>query len=297
VSSRLDWISLLSAPAQRELLPPLPPANGHLDKKDGSWLHLDLERAELERALNNDPFPLPATADREDYYGERHLDYWVSGYNDFRMLHRIYSKHTPNSSPNTVLDLGCASGRILRHFTYQHLGCRTIGVDVKHAHIDWIRRHLDARAIAFPVTILPNLQFADATFDLVYAFSVFTHIAEFDTTWISELSRITKVGGLVCVTILGDEAWGKMKPGFSVYDDIARVQPHFDQKFKFGPEFFAITPLDRFSITWRSLHPVYHGLSFQSYTYVQRNWGRIMEIVDIMRGAHVTQDLVILRKN
>lgn len=47
----------------------------------------------------------------------------------------------------------------------------------------------------------PPLPFADASFDAVYGFSVFTHLSrEPQATWVRELGRVLKPGGLVWLT-------------------------------------------------------------------------------------------------
>jgi SAM-dependent methyltransferase len=292
-----SWVSFLSVPALRPLAPALPTAREQRGNDNKSWLHLEMRPEVLEEILERDPFPLPATEDRENYHGERHLDYWLSGYKDFQQLQAIYARHIGKElSSAAVLDWGCASGRVLRHFAYQADRIRAVGVDVKHAHCDWIRRNLDHRIVAFPVTILPHLPIPDSTFDLVYGFSVLTHVGEFDTTWIAELSRVTKPKGLICVSILGDHAWAKMKPGFLVYDAIASMRNHFDQKFDFGPNFFASTALERFYVSWCSVDPVYNTTGFHSHKFVRDHWGRITEVVDIMTAAHDYQDIVVLKR-
>jgi SAM-dependent methyltransferase len=293
---RGSWVSFLSVPSLRPLAAPLPAARD-LQIGTNSWLAAEFDAKEFAEIIERDPFPLPAVEDREGYHGERHLDYWLSGYKDYRSLQKIYARHVGRQLVNAlVLDWGCASGRVLRHFAYQGANVRAVGVDVKHGHCEWIRRHLDGRVVAFPITILPHLPIPDATFDLVYGFSVLTHIGEFDVTWVSELCRVTKPDGLICVSILGNSAWSKMRPGFLVYDDLASMRDRFDQNIDFSPEFFASTTLERFYISWSSVDPVYNTTGFHSHNYVLEHWGRIARIAEILPEAHDHQDIVVLRR-
>lgn len=290
------WMPLLSIPVERTLSASLGAPDWQLSHDNVSWLHRSLDPEILKSVVERDTFPIPATVDREGYHGDRHLDYWLSGYLDFCQLRQTFETYSGRRlSDATVFDWGCASGRVLRHFAYQTEDVRCFGVDVKHAHCRWIRENLDRKVVAVPVTILPTLPFPDRQFDLVYGFSVLTHIGEFDTTWISELSRITKSDGLICVTILGDSAWKKMRPGFIPYDAMDRIKEHFDEPFDFSPDFFENTPLTRFYIEWSRLHPVYNCTGFHSHDYIRKHWGSIADIVAIIPEAHEYQDLVVLR--
>ena len=54
------------------------------------WISFDtstLER-DLESYIADDPYPIPTTADREGYHGDRHYDYWLSGLKDYLLLRR-----------------------------------------------------------------------------------------------------------------------------------------------------------------------------------------------------------------
>ena len=53
----------------------------------------------------------------------------------------------------------------------------------------------------------PPLPLPDAHFDVVTAFSVFTHIDELDSPWLLELRRILKPGGLLDATIHDETTW------------------------------------------------------------------------------------------
>ena len=73
----------------------------------------------------------------------------------------------------------------------------------------------------FPSTIkvfqgmyFPFLPIEDRTFDLISAMSVFTHIDETETSWLLELWRILKPGGIAVVTIHNEDTWLNMSPSF-----------------------------------------------------------------------------------
>lgn len=47
------------------------------------------------------------------------------------------------------------------------------------------------------------MQQPDGQFDLIFAFSVFTHLVDSWSAWLLELHRVLKVGGLLIVTVFG----------------------------------------------------------------------------------------------
>lgn len=107
----------------------------------------------------------------------------------------------PHDRPISVLDFGCGSGRTLRHLgetKWQLSGC-----DIDEEAIAWSKRalpSLDLRATA----AAPPLPYADETFDLVYAVSVFTHFGRSEQlAWRDELQRILAPGGLAILSTMG----------------------------------------------------------------------------------------------
>jgi SAM-dependent methyltransferase len=76
--------------------------------------------------------------------------------------------------------------------------------DIDAAAVEWCRRNL-----AFLNTAVnqldPPLPYVTEAFDLVYAYSVFTHLPEHaQRPWIEELSRVMRPGGLLLISTHGD---------------------------------------------------------------------------------------------
>jgi len=98
-----------------------------------------------------------------------------------------------------VLDFGCAEGRMLRFLDGPRR--ELWGVDVNAERIAWAQQHLAPPLRLATTTTAPHLPFADASFDLVYAVSVFTHISELADAWFLELLRVLRPGGHAYLTI------------------------------------------------------------------------------------------------
>src|SRR5690348_10526335 len=63
-----------------------------------------LSHKAVEQLAQTDDMPWPAAADREGYYGDRHLEYWLSGYDDCRKLEGRLESNSGSSLPLKCLD-------------------------------------------------------------------------------------------------------------------------------------------------------------------------------------------------
>lgn len=100
-----------------------------------------------------------------------------------------------------VLELGCAACPMLRMVGLRRPAWELWGCDIDPVAIDWSRRNLVPALNLFTNTTAPHLPLADASFDLAYAGSVFTHIEHMADAWLLELARILKPGGHLYATI------------------------------------------------------------------------------------------------
>lgn len=103
---------------------------------------------------------------------------------------------------DAVLEFGCGCGRVTRHL--RHLrAARIAGSDHDRAAIAWCRRHLPFAR--FDVNGLgPPLAHESEAFDLVYALSVLTHLAEsLQLPWVRELERVLRPGGHLLLSVHG----------------------------------------------------------------------------------------------
>jgi len=103
----------------------------------------------------------------------------------------------------SILDFGCGSGRVLRHWKSLK-GPAIHGTDYNPELVSWCTTNLPfarcrVNRLGGPV------DYPAASFGLVYAFSVFTHLTEEGQTfWINELSRVLAPGGFLLLTTHGE---------------------------------------------------------------------------------------------
>jgi SAM-dependent methyltransferase len=102
-----------------------------------------------------------------------------------------------------ILDFGCGAGRVIRHLADLD-GPLIHGTDYNPALVTWCRR-----ALPFAQFHLNSLgggtPFDPGSFDLVYAFSVFTHLSEpLQGFWMRALERILHPGGHLVLSLHGE---------------------------------------------------------------------------------------------
>jgi len=121
--------------------------------------------------------------------------------------------HVPPGEVEAVLDFGCGCGRVTRY--WGEFAGSVSGSDVSVRAVDWCRANL---AFArFEVNRLdPPLAFADESFDLVYALSVFTHLPEpLQLAWRDELRRVLRPGGRLLLSTHGRSYLPRLDAGES----------------------------------------------------------------------------------
>lgn len=176
------------------------------------------------------------------------------------------------ASCRSVLDFGCGSGRVIRRWRHLAPGVDLHGTDYNPALVAWCRTNLPFAT--FNVNGLePPLNYVDAQFDLIYAFSVFTHFpAELATRWMHELRRVVSPGGHVLLSVHGTDAAAELTPEERARFDAGELVVRYE------------------SVAGSNLCAAFHPEQYLRTT-LARGW----EFVDYSRTA-LGQDFVILKK-
>jgi len=105
----------------------------------------------------------------------------------------------------TVLDFGCGCGRVARHWQPTS-SVRFYGVDTNRHLVRWCKKRLGFGRFSRNAPD-PPLSFESQTFDLVYGFSVLTHLSEErQMAWMRELQRVLKPRGWLVISTHGEKA-------------------------------------------------------------------------------------------
>lgn len=129
-----------------------------------------------------------------------------------RSLESILRKNEIDpASIHALLDFGCGCGRVTRHLQ-EFSNAKIYGVDLHRDAIRWCARNLGRGE--FSVNALaPPLSFSDRSFDLIYAFSVFTHLNDsLEAAWLREFHRILTPGGWLVASTHGEASAGPLNP-------------------------------------------------------------------------------------
>jgi SAM-dependent methyltransferase len=158
------------------------------------------------RARTADGIPLPPALLRAQA-GPRHADasYFLrSGEQHSQLIRELLEQDgSPITELDALLDWGCGCGRVLRHWADLG-GTRIAGCDVNPRMVEWCSGNLPFADVAV-TKMSPPLPYEDGSFDLVYAFSVFTHLPEdLQHAWMRECRRVLRPGGYLLISTLGE---------------------------------------------------------------------------------------------
>lgn len=110
-----------------------------------------------------------------------------------------------------VLDFACGPGRVIRAFHGRVPSTHLAGSDIDAEAIAWARANLGDIAEFGRNDSTPPTCFGDATFDVVYCVSLFTHLdAAAQDIWLAELARVLRPGGVLLATVARARRIGAM---------------------------------------------------------------------------------------
>lgn len=261
--------------------------------KQKRYGNTELSDQELTVFAERDLAPLPGFADREGYGAKKDLSYWISGLNDYlRVTQRIKQM---DLAVNRMLDFGCASGRVIRHFAAQSEIAEIWGTDINARHIRWLCEFMPRTVKPIANYCLPQLPIADNYFDLITGFSVFTHIDTFELAWLAELKRVLNDQGILYVTIHNEDTWDILREdidndGNRLVKTMIELEPETRE--------LLLSPMPEGRHVYRLTdRGPYRSQVFHSNSYIENVWGRFFEIVEILPRHHVRQTVVIMRQH
>jgi SAM-dependent methyltransferase len=156
--------------------------------------------------------------------------YFARAYETVRAWLTTLERHSFNlRTCGAVLEIGCGSARLIRHFRCLD-GARVVGTDADPKAIAWCRVNIPG--VEFHVNDLqPPLPLETNSFDLIFAASVFTHIPlNVQSAWITEMCRVLRPGGFFICTV---EGWFNQRRQLSPEN---RAKLRADRQFTLYPE-------------------------------------------------------------
>jgi 2-polyprenyl-3-methyl-5-hydroxy-6-metoxy-1,4-benzoquinol methylase len=134
-----------------------------------------------------------------------------------------------------VLDYGCGWGRLLRLLLAYVEPERIYGADPMEASLDLCREYQCPGQLALCANIPTALPFAE-TFDLIYAFSVFTHLSEMTADAVlGALRGSISSNGMLVITIRPSDYWAVHTAWHGDYSPQNLRERHETNGFAFIP--------------------------------------------------------------
>ena len=236
--------------------------------------------------------PVPPV-DMRERYGTTDEVYLASGRE--HMGNMVSILRAAGAHPETfgkVLDFGCAAGRMLRFFPQGPMTTELWGVDMKAKTIDWCQRHFGPPFHFGANTSYPHLPFEDNYFDLVYAGSVFTHIADLADAWFLELRRLTRKGGYLYLTIHDKQTVDllfsnhKSAEGLEWFIEMLR---RFDQQIHVLAQDYAC-----FSVEGEYSYAVPVPQVFYDVEYLRQKWSPLAPLLSVTPEAYGRHQTALL---
>ncbi len=155
---------------------------------------------------DDDGLPLPPARLRAQA-GPRHADaafFLRSGRLHAGLIRDVLHEHgVAVEECAAILDWGCGCGRVLRHWSGLTRP-RVFGCDINPKMVAWCDANLPFAQVARN-DVAPPLPYDGSSFDLVYAFSVMTHLSEeLQHEWMRECRRVLAPGGFLLISTLGE---------------------------------------------------------------------------------------------
>jgi 2-polyprenyl-3-methyl-5-hydroxy-6-metoxy-1,4-benzoquinol methylase len=200
------------------------------------------------------------------------IDTLIEGYIE------IIGKPLKNS---TILDYGCGWGRLIR-LLYKYTPVNNIyGVDPWEKSIDLCKQYGVKANLAVSDYVPKALPF-EIKFDLIFAFSVFTHLSEKTAKVVlSTLRHYISEDGLLVITIRPKEYWAFHKQG-KLKDGMFRM--HDENGFAFTPHYRE--PIDG---------DVTYGDASISLKYIEENYSQWDLVKTITNQGDLYQKILFLR--
>lgn len=223
------------------------------------------------------------------------------GFAAYRLFKRQFERHRGRLAPgSTVLDFGCGWGRIIRFFLRDvapgdawGIDCFDLAIEICRATNRWSRFELTG--------VLPPTDLPAASFDLIYCYSVFSHLSEdAHLRWLAEFERLLKPGGVFIATTRPREfilrcAELRRQPNLSAHlVGAAQSFPNTQQSLRdYDRGEFCHSPSGGGDV----LDSSFYGETCIPKGYVEREWSKYFAVLDFLdRHGLFPQNAIVVRK-
>jgi SAM-dependent methyltransferase len=272
---------------------------GHVD--DTVWLDLNTAGYRRHAILRAVLPSLPPERTQIAFIGSSGDGALNEAFRAYRFWKEVAGRNGHPIGPQSrVLDFGAGWGRMLRFFMRDVRPENLLGVDVMEAAVQ-LARDTNPWGRFEQVPPLPPSALPAATFDLIYLYSVFSHLSEeAHDRWLTEFARILRPRGLVVATTwpreyiercerarLGDSA-GTHSGSLHAFHGTAEWLARYDHgEFCHSP-----------SRSGGALAGSFYGETCIPEAYVRRQWTNRFEIREFIAADYRDhwQSVIVARK-
>jgi SAM-dependent methyltransferase len=242
-------------------------------------------------------FPLAQPGSDELKFNSKSLKYFVlDGLSHASAINQIIDDIHGGASLD-ILDFGAGGGRLTWAFNafadrHAYSAC-----DVNPDAVEWIRNNLEGVS-ASTIPPLPPTDFEEDRFDLIYAWSIFTHYSEdAHLRWLTELSRIVKPGGTLVLTVKSAERVERFltENKFQEQLDLSLLSEEEAIRKYRDTGYLYLHAYPESEARSQGIDAGTFGNTFISMDYVRETWKQFGEILEIRSVAPGFQDAVVLK--
>jgi SAM-dependent methyltransferase len=260
---------------------------GAASEQTWRWLHLEgREHCPFLRrylpSLTGDP------RYEERFVGTSGAEALLQGSRIYELFKQRYEQYANPLNPESrVLDFGCGWGRVIRFFLKDVAPQNLVGIDVMERAIKICRE--TNRWCDFQLCdVLPPSGLEPDSFDLIYAFSVFSHLSEeAHALWLDEFARLLRSSGVLVVTTFSRT----FLPGSSdsrtpLSDDPVSLEER-------------LRAYDRGDFVYRRLQGIenpHFGDAFIPERYVRERWGKRFTVQEYSELPEFPQNIIVCTK-
>jgi SAM-dependent methyltransferase len=263
---------------------------------DDEWLEAMIRGDDPRLTIQLPQLP-PAHVQRQATGGVLGADSLRAGFTVYRTFKSITEGlGCPLSTTSRILDFGCGWGRVLRFFLKDLPPENIFGVDVDSTAVASCNEYMPDVSVQ-EIPTCPPIDFPSETFDLVYSYSVFSHLpAALHLEWVQELTRCLKPGGVFLATTQGRSfiAFCRELQTRGVFEqnwekEVAAGFPDPDKTLRDydAGKYVFFAPFSR---------PLY-GHTLIPKSYVESEWTRFLTVHDFIDDpAFLPQALIVAQK-
>jgi SAM-dependent methyltransferase len=269
---------------------------------DEAWFWMNTAGVRMHAELGHLVAKMPDASMQANYTGSSGDSTLREGFEAYRVIKRYYEAYVgPMRNCRGLLDFGCGWGRIIRFFLKDVPASKLVGVDHSEEGIRACKRTNSWCSFEL-IDPNPPTPMAPGSVDLIYLYSVFSHLPE-EMHWalLEEFHRLLLPGGVLIATTrardfiefcktVRDDPQLQEKPDW--HRGLAKVFVNVDD---------ALADYDSGKFCYESHHVEgrwsFWGEACIPKAYVQRRWPEILELCDYIDDREVcVQNVIVARK-